>query len=1148
MISFQQEGSGYSVPNIVLRNLCGDEASPTMSKIENKDFVSGECTTKKDSKACKVRFHLGDSCDIEDKSAEESPRGSFSLSPQSSVSSTSSYPIHQVLRELEEEEEEGRGDTFSSRQQQLLKGSPEIEAAESSNNLRNALKKLSVSANSELPGCENNSSVGVGQLLSIESVEPFDVQRQRSISTCDRNQIESVHQQQNDVVTRTRSGSIGSILSRNRSLRPSEADLRALGYDFNRTMLFHIGHREVQLINPELKSVQLHKPFKDIAGCCQGMKANDHFGFICREITGDKMVYVGYIFRCDKSSVSDEIMQVLNRAFSAMHEAHQRERKEHLMCDFCPLKWFSHLCAEVEGLPAAKAHSVIMKRVFALPEEDREIIVAKYEGAETSELAQKNNVLMMLLQETPCWGPNLESSLKKAHKRIATSFNHLLKKREESIEKESPKPLEETSRVSPTRASSLDKAPSQSGSGNSCVLEGISDSPLKPYRQRSSTVSGAGGDSMRKELIAKKAKKQLETEKNIETKSNEVQRNSGPKMNIFLKFGSLSFHDDSQDKDVYDNSKPLVSFRQSILQKVVSPAKGMSGEYETTRKISTGALGKPELQKPPKRCIEDLMMLWRKSVFQQILLLRVERENQRLRALQKEAALQKVRLNYEEEELPVEAQQAWELMLSRPHARIDSNVLFSGIKQGVPKLVRGEVWHLLMIQQQMFHQTPRQKNVYPPFFQTQYEDMLKELTSQQHAILIDLGRTFPGHPYFTQTLGPGQLALFNILKAYSILDSDVGYCQGLSFVGGVLLLHVEEEEAYQLLKYLMFDKGCRKQYRPDLDGLQIRMYQLTRLVHEKLHDLYEHLEKHEVTPQLYAAPWFLTLFASQFPLNFVSRVFDLLFLIGMEAVFCVALVLLQTHEQILLSLDSFEQIMDYFKNTLPDMQTNQLNSFFAEVCECNVKKELSTYEVEYQVLQEESFFSPQQNANLQKLKESCKNLKRQNLDLLEDLHSAKLRQQNLESSNQSLQQNQHHLEVRVRWLEMERSNMRRLIEILCKNTSKDTFEQVPANLERYLPHKASTPMHDDRRIPSRDFSPEMRRHSPNRQVLEEEESLLKEISIQVPRQHSHSPVRNVENECVDYAPRTYNPTRRSRSSTLDPKAMQNYFKNFIKSE
>src|SRR5579872_4011436 len=53
-----------------------------------------------------------------------------------------------------------------------------------------------------------------------------------------------------------------------------------------------------------------------------------------------------------------------------------------------------------------------------------------------------------------------------------------------------------------------------------------------------------------------------------------------------------------------------------------------------------------------------------------------------------------------------------------------------------------------------------------------------------------VGRTFPTHPYFSGALGSGQLALFNILKAYSLMDTDVGYCQGLSFVAGMLLMHV----------------------------------------------------------------------------------------------------------------------------------------------------------------------------------------------------------------------------------------------------------------------------------------------------------------------------------------------------------------------
>jgi len=53
------------------------------------------------------------------------------------------------------------------------------------------------------------------------------------------------------------------------------------------------------------------------------------------------------------------------------------------------------------------------------------------------------------------------------------------------------------------------------------------------------------------------------------------------------------------------------------------------------------------------------------------------------------------------------------------------------------------------------------------------------------------------------------------------------------------------------------------------------MYQLSRLLHDYHRNLYTHLEEHEICPSLYAAPWFLTLFASQFPLGFVARIFGI---------------------------------------------------------------------------------------------------------------------------------------------------------------------------------------------------------------------------------------------------------------------------------
>lgn len=49
-------------------------------------------------------------------------------------------------------------------------------------------------------------------------------------------------------------------------------------------------------------------------------------------------------------------------------------------------------------MPAAKAHTVIMKRLNSLPEEDRTTLIAKYEGAEVSDTQAQNNILMMLLR------------------------------------------------------------------------------------------------------------------------------------------------------------------------------------------------------------------------------------------------------------------------------------------------------------------------------------------------------------------------------------------------------------------------------------------------------------------------------------------------------------------------------------------------------------------------------------------------------------------------------------------------------------------------------------------------------------------------------------------------------------------------------
>ena len=58
------------------------------------------------------------------------------------------------------------------------------------------------------------------------------------------------------------------------------------------------------------------------------------------------------------------------------------------------------------------------------------------------------------------------------------------------------------------------------------------------------------------------------------------------------------------------------------------------------------------------------------------------------------------------------------------------------------------------------------------------------------AIYRDIARTYPEHDMFKKKDGAGQESLFNVMKAYSIHDREVGYCQGSAFIVGLLLMEV----------------------------------------------------------------------------------------------------------------------------------------------------------------------------------------------------------------------------------------------------------------------------------------------------------------------------------------------------------------------
>lgn len=64
-------------------------------------------------------------------------------------------------------------------------------------------------------------------------------------------------------------------------------------------------------------------------------------------------------------------------------------------------------------------------------------------------------------------------------------------------------------------------------------------------------------------------------------------------------------------------------------------------------------------------------------------------------------------------------------------------------------------------------------------------------TPHGYQIELDLKRTFPEEPRcMTESFVN---SLRNILIAYSVRNSSIGYCQGMNFIAGKLLLVLEEE-------------------------------------------------------------------------------------------------------------------------------------------------------------------------------------------------------------------------------------------------------------------------------------------------------------------------------------------------------------------
>jgi hypothetical protein len=198
-----------------------------------------------------------------------------------------------------------------------------------------------------------------------------------------------------------------------------------------------------------------------------------------------------------------------------------------------------------------------------------------------------------------------------------------------------------------------------------------------------------------------------------------------------------------------------------------------------------------------------------------------------------------------------------------------------------------------------------------------------------------------------------------VFHAWSVYDRTVGYVQGMTTIGGLCLLYLEEEEAFWMLERLLNGphqlRGIYEEGFP-LAHKYIFIYE--QLLQRFCPRLVKYLKDNMIDSSAYAFRWFVTRF-SEFPKVFVVRLFDIFLHEGMKIVFRIAIWIMQTYQKQILKMEFDETIVLLQRGLDKEPRFLQVDEIFEAVLKVDITtKELEKLSAKY----EEKLFLEKQAA------------------------------------------------------------------------------------------------------------------------------------------------------------------------------------------
>ncbi|XP_053397365.1 USP6 N-terminal-like protein [Mercenaria mercenaria] len=260
-------------------------------------------------------------------------------------------------------------------------------------------------------------------------------------------------------------------------------------------------------------------------------------------------------------------------------------------------------------------------------------------------------------------------------------------------------------------------------------------------------------------------------------------------------------------------------------------------------------------------------------------------------------------------QIELERTTKWVKMIKNWKKYYPGEKLTRRVYKGIPDRLRGEIWCKLL---GVSFIKAEQDGVY-----NRMKSRARSISPHIRQIDLDVNRTYRNHIMFRERYGVKQQALFHVLAAYSMYNTEVGYCQGMSEIAALLLMYLNEEDAFWALSQLFTDKrhGMHGFFIPKFPKL-LRFQEHHDNVLKKIYPkIRRHLEKEGIDSGLYTIKYFLQCFLDRLPFTLTLRVWDIFILEGERILTGMSYTIVKLHRRKIRKL-KMDTLLTFFQSDL----------------------------------------------------------------------------------------------------------------------------------------------------------------------------------------------------------------------------------------